>query len=98
MNPIPPIGPVSKVAGIQPTGPNVNAKKTDGPNVFEGFIAQTNLDQKNSDQAVKNLLDGTGSVQQVVMSVAKAEMSFKLFMEIRNKLIESYNELMRMQF
>ena len=99
MNPIPPVGPVSNVASVQPSGPDVNARKADGPNLFEGLLAQTNLDQNNSDKAIKDMVEGNAeSVQQVVMAVAKAEMSFQFFMEIRNKLIESYNELMRMQF
>ena len=98
MNPIPPIGPASKSANVQTNFQNVEAKPKGGANLFEGFIAQTNLDQKSSDQAIKDLISGEASVQQVVMAVAKAEMSFQLFMEIRNKLIDSYNELMRMQF
>jgi flagellar hook-basal body complex protein FliE len=34
----------------------------------------------------------------VVLAVAQADLSFQMFMEIRNKLIDNYNELMRMQF
>jgi flagellar hook-basal body complex protein FliE len=99
MNPIPPIGPASRATGIQTNFQNFDAKPKSGPSLFEGFLAQTNLDQKNSDQAIKDLVEGKAeSVQQVVMAVAKAEMSFQLFMEIRNNLIDSYNELMRMQF
>ncbi|MEM7421902.1 MAG: flagellar hook-basal body complex protein FliE, partial [Pseudomonadota bacterium] len=63
------------------------------------FLSQTNQNQLQSNQAIEDLVQGkTDSVQQVVLAVAKAEMSFQLFMEIRNKLVESYNELMRMQF
>lgn len=103
MSSVPPISgygqtnPIHRV-GAKPTG-NENVKKTDGPNLFEGFLQSTNLDQKSSDQAIQDLVDRkTDSVQDVVMAVAKAEMSFQLFMEIRNSLIDSYNELMRMQF
>ncbi len=99
MSAIPPVGGVSKPASIQSTDIGNGPKKTDGANLFEGILEQANVDQRNSDKAIKDLVEGkTDSVQQVVMSVAKAEMSFQMFMEIRNKLIESYNELMRMQF
>ena len=102
MNPILPINGIGAGGRIQPLQPNsstTETKKTDSKNLFEGFLESANLDQKNSDQAVKDLIEGrTDSVQEVVMAVAKAEMSFQLFMEIRNHLIDSYNELMRMQF
>ena len=103
MNPILPISGFGQSSPIQPTGvtasPAENAKPSGKTSVFEGLLESTNLDQKNSDQAIKDLVEGkTDSVQEVVMAVAKAEMSFQLFMEIRNHLIDSYNELMRMQF
>lgn len=103
MNPILPISGIGQGGSIQPVDVgrtnNENVKKPNGPNLFEGFLESANLDQKNSDQAVRDLIEGkTDSVQEVVMAVAKAEMSFQLFMEIRNHLIDSYNELMRMQF
>ena len=99
MSAVPPIGGISKPAAIQPTGVSDGPKKTGASNLFEGILEQANVDQKNSDKAIKDLIEGkTDSVQEVVMTVAKAEMSFQMFMEIRNKLIESYNELMRMQF
>ncbi len=67
--------------------------------LVEDFVKQTNDAQLSSDSAISDLVEGKSTdVQQVVMAVANAEMSFQLFMEIRNKLIDSYNELTRMQF
>ena len=66
---------------------------------LENFVSQTNESQVSSDQAINDLVQGkTDNVEQVVLAVANAELSFQMFMEIRNKLIDSYNELMRMQF
>ncbi|NND98560.1 MAG: flagellar hook-basal body complex protein FliE [Pirellulaceae bacterium] len=83
-----PAAPAAKEAGIQ-----------GGDNPFEKLLSQTNQDQIQSDAAIQDLVTGkTDDVQQVVMQVVKSEMSFQLFMEVRNQLIDSYNELMRMQF
>jgi flagellar hook-basal body complex protein FliE len=63
------------------------------------FVEQTNMDQVASDSAIQDFATGkTDNIQQVVLAMANADMSFQLFMEIRNHLIDSYNELMRMQF
>ena len=99
MIPITPIGLTHQARFIQPEQAGVSAKKPAGQNLFERILTNANQGQQASDQAIRDLVAGdTDSIQQVVMSIAKAEMSFELFMEIRNKLIDSYNELMRMQF
>ena len=99
MSGIPPIGMnPSVVAGLSPSKAS-KPTSTDEQNPFQKLLQQTDKQQKSSDDAIQQLLEGKAdSVHQVVLAVAKAEMSFQLFMEIRNKLIESYNDLMRMQF
>ncbi|MEM9411433.1 MAG: flagellar hook-basal body complex protein FliE [Planctomycetota bacterium] len=87
------------IRGLQKSTPNVQAPAETG-NLFSHLVEKTNADQINSDNAIQDFIEqkpGT-SVQQVVMAVAEAEMSFQFFMEVRNQLIDSYNELMRMQF
>ena len=67
--------------------------------LVEGFVQQTNDQQEASNIAVDDLISGkTDNVREVVMAVANAEMSFQFFMEVRNKLVDSYKELMNMQF
>ena len=101
MNPLAATSSVTPI-GLPPTGNQAAAPKpgTGGfAQLVENFVAQTNEAQVSSDQSIDDLVRGkTDNVQQVVMAMANAELSFQLFMEIRNKLIESYNELMRMQF
>ncbi len=104
MNPLSAASGVSKVGQVQHVTGGGAANRSGGAKgsfggLVKQFVEQTNSDQVASDLAVKDLVAGkTDNVQQVVMAVANAEMSFQLFMEIRNKLIDSYNELMRMQF
>lgn len=67
--------------------------------LVSGFVERTNAEQLSSQQAIEDLVHGrTDNIQDVVLAVSNAEMSFQLFMEIRNKVIEAWNELMRMQF
>lgn len=84
----------------QPSSASEGAQKAGGFSALvEDFVQSTNEAQVSSDQAIEDLVTGkTDNVQQVVLAVANAEMSFQLFMEIRNKLVDSYNDLMRMQF
>lgn len=104
--------PVSAASGVQRIGQAQDAIKSRAASpaqdsakngsfgdLVNNFIDQTNATQMQSDVAIQDFATGkTDNVQQVVLALAKADMSFQLFMEIRNKLIDSYNELMRMQF
>ena len=48
--------------------------------------------------AVQGVLTGQGvPLHRAMLSVEEANVSFQLMVEVRNKLLESYQELMRMQ-
>lgn len=97
---IPSTGSLPGATGGARVGGSANSPGGSGfSQLVDHLVQQTNEAQVVSDQSIDDLVKGkTNDVQQVVMAVANAEMSFQLFMEIRNKLIDSYNELMRMQF
>ena len=66
--------------------------------VMSQFLGEINGQQLQAEQHVTQLALGeTESVNDVVLSVAKADMSFRFLMEIRNRLISSYQEIQRMQ-
>ena len=53
--------------------------------------------QQTSDTSIKDLLSGKNEdLTSVVSAVAKADMSFKLLVGVRNKLIEAYKQTMSM--
>lgn len=52
--------------------------------------------QSDVDSAVKELASG-GDITQAVIAMQKAEMSFQLMIEVRNRLISAYEEIQRMQ-
>ena len=54
--------------------------------------------QKNSDALVSGLAKGEPvDVHQVVMALTEADLSFRTLLEVRNRLIEAYQEVQRMQ-
>jgi flagellar hook-basal body complex protein FliE len=62
------------------------------------LIGDANADQLQLDRATEEFASGqTDSVHDVVLAAAKADLSFRLVLEIRNRLVESYQEIMRMQ-
>lgn len=54
--------------------------------------------QKQSDVMVQKLATGeTKNIPEVLISVEKADIALKLMMQVRNKVIDAYQEIMKMQ-
>ena len=67
-------------------------------NVLGGFIQEVSDKQNAANDAVSGLLGGKNvSLHQTMISMEEASVSFQLMVEVRNRLLDSYQELMRMQ-
>ncbi len=69
---------------------------------FASFIAQgvdkVNASMLRADAALSQAaLDGTQPPHQVMLALEEARLSFQLALQVRNRLLEGYQELMRMQ-
>ena len=58
-----------------------------------GTISQV---QTDADKAVKELASG-GDPTQAIIAMEKADMNFQMMVEVRNKLISAYQQVMNMQ-
>ena len=91
-----PVGPL----GPKPGG--VGGMPADGVGSFksllENSIQRVNEMQQASEQAKIDLVTGgTENIGEAMAAVKKAEIAFKELVEIRNKLLDAYQEVMRMQ-
>jgi flagellar hook-basal body complex protein FliE len=61
------------------------------------LVSEVNAQQNSSSQSVNALQSGANvPLHQAVISVEEANVSFQLMCEVRNRLLESYQEVMRM--
>lgn len=62
------------------------------------YVKNVDKEQANSNESIVNLLTGkTQDINAVVADVARADMSFKMLVGVRNKLVTAYQETMKMQ-
>jgi len=90
-----PIGPGS----IQP-GKSLEAAPAEKSfkDVLVGEIEKVNHLQKEADRAIESLATGqTENIAEVLGAVKKAEIAFDMLMEVRNKVVDAYQEIMRMR-
>jgi len=99
-NPIFNFGPPKE---IQVSGPSHQPaiKPKDGASfqdMFSGFMKDVNDMQIKADQSIQKMVSGeVKDVHQVMLAVGEAKTAFNLLLEIRNKTLEAYQEIMRMR-
>lgn len=74
----------------------------DQQNTFADMVKKAINDvdsaQKTSDKQIDDIVAGRSeNIHEAMISLQKASISFQLMLEIRNKAIETYQELSRMQ-
>jgi len=82
--------------------PSVGASPATGGQAFQTVlsdaISQVNQFQQNAAASVNRFLSGEGEeLHHVAIASQQAELSFQLFMQVRNKIVSAYQEVMRMQ-
>jgi flagellar hook-basal body complex protein FliE len=67
--------------------------------MFQSMVQQTGALDKKATQAVAGLLDGSGvQVHEAMIATQKADMAFELALQVRNKAVGAYQQMMGMQF
>jgi flagellar hook-basal body complex protein FliE len=81
---------------------NEGAKAGKGAASFSEILKESiskvaELEKEASEQAEKLTKMETQDVHNTMISVQKADLSFQMMMQIRNKIIDAYQEIMKMQ-
>ena len=84
---------------LQPADTNpVETAKSDFGNIIKDTIAQTVTAEQQSEQAIEGLASGQAkNLHEVMISVEKADISLKMLVQFRNKALQAYEEMMRLQ-
>jgi flagellar hook-basal body complex protein FliE len=65
---------------------------------FSELVSKVNDIQVQSDKSIQGLASGENkNLHEVMIAVEKASISFQFMSQVRNKAIEAYQEVMRMQ-
>lgn len=76
---------------------NTNTKEVEFSNVLEKVIGDVNESQLVSNEKVEQFIKGEDvAVHDVMIAVNEAQMSMQLLLEVRNKVVEAYQEINRL--
>ena len=90
---------LAQLAGAAPgAAPGAQAGGGVFQTVFAGAIRQVEDARHQGAEAVGKFLSGEGEeLHTTVLATQRAELAFELFLQVRNKVVQAYQEIMRMQ-
>lgn len=97
------ISPIS-LAGSLPIAPGASpVQSPTAPGspftaLMENMLQSASSSREHSDAAIRDMITGrTENLHSVMLQAAQADLSFRLILEIRNRLSDAYQEVMKMQ-
>jgi len=94
-----PIAPITAPSLAQlPASPAKPVAGGSFQDAFASAVQSVEAFSQNANASVERLLSGEGEeLHTTVLATQQAELSFELFMQMRNKVVSAYQEIMRMQ-
>lgn len=84
--------------GSKDAGTTAPTKDSGFLNLLENGIKEVNQQIKVSEKASMDLVSGRSSnIHETMLAVSRAEIGFNMIVQLRNKALEAYQEIMRMQ-
>jgi flagellar hook-basal body complex protein FliE len=77
-------------------GPSPSSAATSTPNALSAFVNEVDGAQKVADVQVERLANGGGNVHETAIALEKADIQMRLLMRSRDKVVQAYQEIMRM--
>jgi len=95
-NSIPQINPA---AGVRSIGSSAQTGQSGGfASMLQGAIQAVDQPNQDASQAVQSFLNGDNEeIHTVALATQKASLTFDLGLQIRNKVVSAYQEVMKMQ-
>ena len=81
---------------------STTASTSGGPspfqNVLSSAIQEVESAKTNADQSVASFLSGDGQdLHSTILATQRADLEFQMFLQVRNKVVSAYQEIMKMQ-
>jgi flagellar hook-basal body complex protein FliE len=94
MRSIAPLSPENRVGQIERSLENASA--TGFAETLGGALQKVDQLQLDADAQAEKVALGGGNLHEMSIALEKADVSMRLAMKVRNKLVEAYQEIMRM--
>ena len=98
---LPPLSSIPSLPSVDQLTLNPSAKASDNgefAKLLQTTVQEVDNSQHSADAAVKNFLNGgDGELHSTILATQKADLQFDMFMQVRNKVVSAYQEVMKIQ-
>ena len=92
-----PLGSIGSLPSIDTKVPGVSSPQEAGfGDALEKLIGAVDGSTGEANQAIGRMLDGSGDVHEAMIAMQRAEQMLQLTVQVRNKLVQAYQDVMRM--
>jgi flagellar hook-basal body complex protein FliE len=98
-----PLGLIGGAGGLHPQGPGFRGpqgpdNRPDFGQLLQEQIARVNALQQDAKAAVEDLAAGRrDDVESVIIATQKADTAFRMLLQVRNKMMDAYQEIREMR-
>ncbi len=94
--------PISSVASALQNDKVLNNKNSNNKNIFDDILKKSTDEVNKSlnlaNEQMENIIQGSDEdFHKYLINAQKTEISLQLTMQVRNKVVDAYEEIMRMQ-
>jgi flagellar hook-basal body complex protein FliE len=91
---------ISRAGKIDPSTKSADGAKAAGGSSFgdslAGLLASVDESAGAANDAVADMISGSGDVHEAMIALQRAETTLQLTVQVRNKLVQAYQDVMRM--
>ena len=78
------------------TGQDASTQSVGFGDSLSRLVNSVDSSENAANVAVNQMLDGTGDVHEAMIALQRAELTLQLTVQVRNKLVQAYQDIMRM--
>ena len=80
---------------VKPSGKSAGGEFA---SLLESAVNQVENSRQNASESIRQLISGEKEeLHNTVLATQKAELQFEMFLQVRNKVVSAYQEIMKMQ-
>ncbi|MCG8471121.1 MAG: flagellar hook-basal body complex protein FliE [Desulfobacterales bacterium] len=64
---------------------------------LKGALQEVNAKQEGADRIVEEVVEGKTGIHEGMLALQEADIAMKALLQVRNKVISAYNDVMKMQ-
>ena len=94
--PITPVGTAAAVTSAPSAAPAAGKASAGFGESLRDLVGSVESSSRAANEAVEHMLGGTGDVHEAMIALQRAELTLQLTVQVRNKLVQAYQDIMRM--